>query len=109
MVIVVTRMDESYLEVKESERLSDENVKLIVSNGIKKALGLDFVSPDIVFPVSGKLAFQVSESILVYTASLFAHSVSVLSLHKHSLFTDICMLQITRIASRHVKLVRMRE
>lgn len=71
---MVTRMDESYLDVRESERLSDEDVKQIVSEGIKKALGLDFVSPDIVFPVSGKLAFQVSEKLasllFCYDASL---------------------------------------
>ena len=63
VAIVVTRMDDQREEVRESERLSDERVKQIVSEGIKTALDLDFVSPDIVFPVSGKLAFQVNKKL----------------------------------------------
>ena len=69
VTIVVTRMDDQKEEVRESERLSDERVKQIVSEGIKTALDLDFVSPDIVFPVSGKLAFQVSKKLTQFSCS----------------------------------------
>ena len=52
-------MDESHSEVRESTRLSEQQVKQIVSTGISKALCLEEVSPDIVFPVSGKWALEV--------------------------------------------------
>ena len=53
-------MDERHLGVKESEMLSEQRIKQIVSIGIRRALQLEVVSPDIVFPVSGKWALEVS-------------------------------------------------
>ena len=60
IAVVVTKMDERHSEVRESERLSEEQIKQIVSTGISRALQLEWVSPDIVFPISGKWALEVS-------------------------------------------------
>ena len=59
MAVAVTKMDESHRVVKPNERLTKQKVKEIVSSETVKALKLQNVSPEIVFPVSGDLAFQV--------------------------------------------------
>ena len=53
-------MDESYRPVKKDDRkLTESKVKEIVSSGIQKALKLNNVSPDLIYPLSGEYAFQV--------------------------------------------------
>ena len=64
MAVVVTKMDESHKAVRPNERLTKQKVKEIVSSETVKALKLQIVSPKIVFPVSGGLAFQVKVTLI---------------------------------------------
>ena len=52
-------MDESYQVAMNDDRITETRVKTIVSQEIQKAFGLDRVSPEIVFPLSGQFALQV--------------------------------------------------
>ena len=59
IVVAVTKMDESYQVAMNDDRITETRVKTIVSEEIQKAFGLDQVSPEIVFPLSGQFALQV--------------------------------------------------
>ena len=52
-------MDETYKTDREDKKLTEPKVKEIVSSEIQKALKLNNVSPDLIYPLCGEFAFQV--------------------------------------------------
>ena len=52
-------MDETYKAVRKDKMLTESKVKEIISSGIQKALKLNNVSPELIYPLSGEFAFQV--------------------------------------------------